>query len=62
MESLTSGPASSIDFSNKDKDSMASSSKKHSVKDDFNEKGRIDKAGTEEIIESTAKEDTVPMK
>eukprot|EP00957_Ditylum_brightwellii_P144731 11024979-Ditylum_brightwellii.AAC.1 len=61
MESLSLGPASLNDFSNKDKDSMASSSENLSVKDDSNDKGRFDKAGTEEIIESTAKEDTVPM-
>eukprot|EP00957_Ditylum_brightwellii_P177854 13546912-Ditylum_brightwellii.AAC.1 len=61
MESLSSGPACSADFSNKDIDSMTSSSENHSVKDDFNDKGQVDKAGTEEIIESTAKEDMAPM-
>eukprot|EP00957_Ditylum_brightwellii_P099485 7578477-Ditylum_brightwellii.AAC.1 len=61
MESLSSGPASLKDFSNKDKDSMSSSSENHSVEDDSNNKGQIDKAGTEEIIESTAKEDKGPM-
>eukprot|EP00957_Ditylum_brightwellii_P136733 10426830-Ditylum_brightwellii.AAC.1 len=60
MESLSSSPASLKDFSNEDKDSMSSSSKNLSVKDDSNNKGQFDKAGTEEIIESTAKEDTVP--
>eukprot|EP00957_Ditylum_brightwellii_P087220 6639053-Ditylum_brightwellii.AAC.1 len=39
---------------------MASSSENHSVKDDSNNKGQFDKAGTEDIIESTAKEDKVP--
>ena len=60
MESLTSGPASSKDFSNKDKDSMAYSSENLSVKDDFNDQGQIDKAEMEVVIGSTAKEDTVP--
>eukprot|EP00957_Ditylum_brightwellii_P100203 7636726-Ditylum_brightwellii.AAC.1 len=60
MESLNSGPASLKDFSHEDKDSMSSSSENHSVKDDSNNKGQIDKGGTEEIIESTAKEDKVP--
>eukprot|EP00957_Ditylum_brightwellii_P047944 3640931-Ditylum_brightwellii.AAC.1 len=60
MESLSSGPASLKDFANKDKDSMSSSSENHSVKDESNNKGQIDKAGTDIIIESTAKEDMVP--
>eukprot|EP00957_Ditylum_brightwellii_P174140 13258629-Ditylum_brightwellii.AAC.1 len=59
MESLTSGSASSKYFSNNNKDSMASSSEDHSVKDDFNDQGQIDKAETEVIIGSTAKEDMV---
>eukprot|EP00957_Ditylum_brightwellii_P128909 9832943-Ditylum_brightwellii.AAC.1 len=60
MESLNSGPASLEDFCNKDKDSMSSTSENHSVKDESNDKGQIDKDGTDIIIESTAKEDVVP--
>eukprot|EP00957_Ditylum_brightwellii_P077664 5901903-Ditylum_brightwellii.AAC.1 len=57
MEILTSGPASSKDFSNNNKNIMASSSENHSVKDNLNDQGQIDKAETEEIIGSKAKED-----
>eukprot|EP00957_Ditylum_brightwellii_P064790 4916326-Ditylum_brightwellii.AAC.1 len=60
MESLSSGPASLKDFSNEDKDSMSSSVENHSVKDVSNDKGQIDNAGTDIIIESTAMEDIVP--
>eukprot|EP00957_Ditylum_brightwellii_P103031 7852179-Ditylum_brightwellii.AAC.1 len=60
MESLSSGPESLKDFSNKDKDSISSSSENYSLKDDSNDQGQIDKGRTEEIIESTAKEDKVP--
>eukprot|EP00957_Ditylum_brightwellii_P190553 14505179-Ditylum_brightwellii.AAC.1 len=60
MESLSSGPASSEDFSKKDRDYMSSSSESSSVKDESNDKGQSDNAGTDVIIESTAKQDTVP--
>eukprot|EP00957_Ditylum_brightwellii_P031113 2357120-Ditylum_brightwellii.AAC.1 len=61
MESLSSGPASLKDFSNEDKGSMLSSSENHSVNNESNDKSQFDNAGTDIIIESTAKEDTVPM-
>eukprot|EP00957_Ditylum_brightwellii_P097245 7405945-Ditylum_brightwellii.AAC.1 len=60
MESLSSGPASLKHFSNKDRDSMSSSSENHFVKDESNDKGKSNNAGTDIIIESTAKEDKVP--
>eukprot|EP00957_Ditylum_brightwellii_P165003 12562563-Ditylum_brightwellii.AAC.1 len=61
MESSSSGSASLKDFSNEDRDSMSSSSENYSVKYESNNKGQSYKAGTDIIIESTAKEDTVPM-
>eukprot|EP00957_Ditylum_brightwellii_P071447 5431225-Ditylum_brightwellii.AAC.1 len=57
MESLASGPASSKGFFNNDKDSMSSSTEIHSVKGDLNDQSQIDKAETEVVIESSAKED-----
>eukprot|EP00957_Ditylum_brightwellii_P114647 8742774-Ditylum_brightwellii.AAC.1 len=60
MESLSSSPASLKDTSNKDRDSMPSSSENHSVKNESNNKGQNKNAGTDIIIESTAKEDTAP--
>eukprot|EP00957_Ditylum_brightwellii_P100229 7638271-Ditylum_brightwellii.AAC.1 len=61
MESLSSGPASLKDFSNEDRYSMSSSSENYSVKDESNDKVQSNNDGTDIIIESTAKEDTVPM-
>eukprot|EP00957_Ditylum_brightwellii_P082996 6309954-Ditylum_brightwellii.AAC.1 len=61
MESLSSGPASLEDFSNENRDSMSSSSENYSVKDESNDEGQSNNAGTDIIIESTAKQDVVPI-
>eukprot|EP00957_Ditylum_brightwellii_P083092 6316347-Ditylum_brightwellii.AAC.1 len=60
MESLSSGPTSSEDFSNKDRDSMSFSSENCSVKDKSNDKGQSDNTGIDVIIKSTAKQDMFP--
>eukprot|EP00957_Ditylum_brightwellii_P184678 14065057-Ditylum_brightwellii.AAC.1 len=60
MESLSSGPASLEDFSNKDRSNVSSSSERSTAKDESNDKGRSNNAGTDVIIESTSKQDAVP--
>eukprot|EP00957_Ditylum_brightwellii_P094834 7222039-Ditylum_brightwellii.AAC.1 len=60
MESLSFGPASSEDFSNKNRDNMSSSSESSTAKDESNNKYQSNNAGTDVIIESTAKQDMVP--
>eukprot|EP00957_Ditylum_brightwellii_P134615 10262878-Ditylum_brightwellii.AAC.1 len=60
MESLSFGPASLEDFPNKDRGNMSSSSESSTAKDESNDKGQSNNAGTDVIIESTAKEYMVP--